>query len=86
MSNVQVIRDGVDTAPPTAWFEARLPEVAGASPVPSPCANICKIDPASDVCLGCRRTLAEIAAWSRMSDADKRIVWLQLPGRDPGKL
>jgi predicted Fe-S protein YdhL (DUF1289 family) len=35
------------------------------------------------VCHGCRRTLDEIAAWSRMSDADKRSVWQQLPGREP---
>ena len=83
MAGVNVQRDSVDTAPGTAWFEARLPEIAGASPVPSPCANICKIDPATDVCLGCRRTLAEIAAWSRLSDADKRVVWRQLPGRAP---
>lgn len=83
MSSAPGIRDGVETAPGTAWFEARLPEVAAASPVPSPCANICKIAPATDVCLGCRRTLDEIAGWSRMSDADKRAVWLQLPGRDP---
>jgi len=83
MSNDPVIRDGVETAPDTAFFVARLAEVARVVPVPSPCVNICKIDPHTSVCHGCRRTLDEIAAWSRMSDADKRSVWQQLPGREP---
>ena len=83
MSNDPVIRDGVEAAPDTAFFVARLAEVARVVPVPSPCVNICKIDPHTSACHGCRRTLDEIAAWSRMSDADKRIVWQQLPGREP---
>ena len=83
MADVNVIRDGIDTAPDGAWFAARLPEVATAAPVPSPCVNICRIDPYTGACHGCRRTLDEIAAWSRMSDADKRVVWQQLPGREP---
>lgn len=33
------------------------------------------MDPASGFCEGCLRTLAEIAAWSRMDDAEKRRVW-----------
>ncbi|MET0382648.1 MAG: DUF1289 domain-containing protein [Burkholderiaceae bacterium] len=82
-------RDGEDAradagpAPDTAWFEARRREAAAASPVPSPCVDICRIDPATGRCLGCRRTLDEIAAWSRMDDAAKREVWRQLPGRAP---
>ena len=57
---------------------AALPEGAD---VPSPCINICRIDPDSGLCAGCRRTLDEIAAWSRLDDARKRVVWAQLPGR-----
>ena len=57
---------------------AALPEDA---PVPSPCINVCRIDPGSGLCTGCRRTLDEIAAWSRLDDAGKRIVWAQLPAR-----
>jgi predicted Fe-S protein YdhL (DUF1289 family) len=83
MASPPVIRADPDTAPPGAWFEARLPEVAVASPVPSPCVNICRIDPYTSLCHGCRRTLDEIAGWSRMADADKRLVWQQLPGREP---
>jgi predicted Fe-S protein YdhL (DUF1289 family) len=35
--------------------------------VASPCINICRLD-AANVCIGCRRTLAEIAEWSRAGD------------------
>ena len=43
--------------------------------VPSPCISICRIDPECGFCEGCLRTIEEIAAWSRMGDADKRSVW-----------
>ncbi len=83
MASSPVIRDGIETAPDTAFFVARLAEVAAVVPVPSPCVNICKIDPYTSVCHGCRRTLDEIAAWSSLSNADKHWVWQQLPGREP---
>jgi len=43
--------------------------------VPSPCVSICRMDPASQWCEGCFRTLEEIAGWSRMEDQDKREIW-----------
>ena len=52
-----------------------------AAPVPSPCINVCRISAATGLCEGCRRTLDEIAAWSRLSDADKRAVWALLEQR-----
>jgi hypothetical protein len=39
-----------------------------AAAVPSPCINICRLD-AHGVCIGCRRTLGEIAEWSSASEA-----------------
>ena len=83
MAREPVIRDGIEHAPDGAFWVARLAEIGEAVPVPSPCVNICKIDPYTSVCHGCRRTLDEIAAWSGLSDADKRVVWQQLPGREP---
>ncbi len=83
MSAAPPARDGVEHAPDSAFFVARLAEIDGAAPVPSPCVNICRIDPFTEACHGCRRTLDEIAAWSRMTDADKRLVWHALPGREP---
>lgn len=43
--------------------------------VPSPCLSVCRMDPASEWCEGCFRTLDEIAAWGRMGDEAKRHVW-----------
>jgi predicted Fe-S protein YdhL (DUF1289 family) len=50
-------------------------------PVPSPCTSVCKMDPASGLCLGCRRTLHEIAGWSGLADGDKQRILDQLPDR-----
>jgi len=52
-----------------------------ATPVASPCNNVCKMDERSGWCLGCWRTLAEIGAWSALDEAGKRAVIAQLAGR-----
>jgi uncharacterized protein len=54
---------------------ARTVRGCSADGVPSPCLSVCRMDGASGLCEGCFRTLEEIAAWSRMADADKRAVW-----------
>lgn len=57
-----------------------LPELA--TPVPSPCVNLCKMDPQTGFCLGCMRTIDEIIAWSKGDDAYKRTVWAELRRRE----
>jgi len=42
--------------------------------VPSPCINLCQLDQDSGCCRGCFRTLDEIAAWSRVSNDEKRKI------------
>ena len=42
--------------------------------VPSPCVNVCQMDPGSGLCLGCRRTLQEIADWLEMTPEEKLAV------------
>ncbi len=49
--------------------------------VPSPCINVCRMNPATGWCEGCLRTLDEIAGWSRMGDDEKRVVWARLARR-----
>jgi predicted Fe-S protein YdhL (DUF1289 family) len=49
--------------------------------VPSPCISVCRVDPVTGWCLGCARTLDEIAAWSALDDTGKRAVWALLPAR-----
>ncbi len=47
----------------------------------SPCVKVCLMDPRVGQCAGCGRTLAEIAAWGRMSEAERRAVMDDLPRR-----
>ena len=54
---------------------ARLVGAGPAGDVPSPCISVCRMDPATEWCEGCFRTLDEIAAWSRLHDEAKREVW-----------
>jgi len=51
------------------------------SGVPSPCINVCRMNPQTQLCEGCFRTLDEIAAWSALSDSEKSAVLAQLPSR-----
>lgn len=41
--------------------------------VESPCVRICTLDE-KQICVGCGRSLDEIAVWSRMSREEKRAV------------
>jgi predicted Fe-S protein YdhL (DUF1289 family) len=52
--------------------------------VPSPCLSVCVMDPQTEVCAGCWRTLEEIGVWSRMSDEAKRQVWQRIQQRLAG--
>ena len=47
----------------------------------SPCVKVCEMDPQRGLCLGCARTLDEIARWGSMSDAERERVMAELPGR-----
>jgi len=51
-------------------------------PVPSPCVSVCVLDAAgTNVCVGCGRTLDEVAAWSQMTNAQRREVVARAPAR-----
>lgn len=56
----------------------------GALGVPSPCLSVCRMDVTRAVCEGCWRSIDEIAAWSRMADADKLVVWERIEARQRG--
>ena len=49
--------------------------------IQSPCVNICSIDPRSRLCLGCGRTLEEVASWSTLTPAQRAAVMADLPAR-----
>ena len=47
----------------------------------SPCIKVCQIDPRTRLCLGCARTLEEIATWSRLGAEARQAVLRDLPRR-----
>lgn len=47
----------------------------------TPCIAVCQIDPGTNLCFGCGRTLPEIARWSGMDGAERRAIMVQLPAR-----
>ena len=42
--------------------------------VASPCTKVCTLDPGHRLCLGCGRTVAEIAAWAGASNDQRRAI------------
>jgi predicted Fe-S protein YdhL (DUF1289 family) len=58
-----------------------MSEADGRSGVSSPCIDVCKMNPQTQLCEGCFRTLDEIAAWTSLSDGEKSAVLAQLPSR-----
>jgi predicted Fe-S protein YdhL (DUF1289 family) len=51
------------------------------APVASPCNRVCRLDDATGCCVGCGRTLDEIARWAAMGDDERRRVCERLPAR-----
>ena len=51
--------------------------------IDSPCTNICQIHPDTELCLGCARTVDEIATWSRISPEERQAIMADLPSRTP---
>jgi len=49
--------------------------------VKTPCVQVCQMDPQRGVCLGCGRSLDQIARWSQMSDAERDRILAELPAR-----
>ncbi len=47
----------------------------------SPCVKVCQMDPVRGLCLGCARTLDEIARWGGMTDAERDRIMAELPRR-----
>lgn len=49
--------------------------------VASPCINVCRMDAGTGLCLGCFRTIEEIAVWSRTSNDQRLKVLLAVERR-----
>ena len=51
--------------------------------VESPCVKVCVVHPTERLCVGCLRSIDEIARWSRMTQDERRDVLADLPARAP---
>jgi predicted Fe-S protein YdhL (DUF1289 family) len=47
----------------------------------TPCIKVCQMDPVRGVCIGCCRTLDEIARWGSMRPEEQESIMAELPGR-----
>jgi predicted Fe-S protein YdhL (DUF1289 family) len=50
-------------------------------PITTPCVKVCIVDGESGLCLGCYRTLGEIAQWARLDEAKRIEITAALPAR-----
>jgi len=50
-------------------------------PIKTPCVQVCVVDGESGLCLGCFRTLPEVAGWAAMSDPERAAIMAELPAR-----
>jgi len=44
----------------------------------SPCVGVCRLDSATGLCLGCGRTIGEIAAWPGLSRGERAAILARL--------
>lgn len=63
----------------------------GVSPKPSsgtdsPCVSVCVMDDGTGLCLGCWRTLGEIAAWASLGSSERELIWQKIEQRRDGLL
>jgi predicted Fe-S protein YdhL (DUF1289 family) len=50
-------------------------------PIATPCVQVCVVDGESGLCLGCHRTLVEVAGWSKLTHAERATIMAALPAR-----
>ncbi len=62
---------------------AKPSEPLEAATIMSPCRSVCKMSTTTGLCIGCLRTLDEIAAWGQMSAAERAAVMREIALRQP---
>ncbi|MBI3438192.1 MAG: DUF1289 domain-containing protein [Proteobacteria bacterium] len=50
-------------------------------PISTPCIKVCMVSGKSGLCVGCGRTLAEIAGWGALDEGRRRRIMADLPDR-----
>ena len=49
--------------------------------VKTPCNRVCALHPGSGLCMGCGRSVEEIAGWIGFDDDERAAIMARLPGR-----
>jgi hypothetical protein len=57
-------------------------EVWQRAEIESPCVKLCAIHPETRLCLGCARSMDEIAGWGRMVPEERARIMAELPTRE----
>ena len=52
-----------------------------ATAIESPCTQVCVVHPTLKLCIGCGRSLDEIANWINFDGAERARIMAQLPSR-----
>ncbi|KPH80624.1 DUF1289 domain-containing protein [Bosea vaviloviae] len=53
--------------------------------ISSPCIKACMLDPVSKLCEGCGRSMAEIARWGSLSEAERLAIMARLQERQAAR-
>lgn len=54
---------------------------SAATSIETPCNRVCVVHPALGLCIGCGRSLDEIARWIDLTPAERARIMAQLPSR-----
>jgi predicted Fe-S protein YdhL (DUF1289 family) len=49
--------------------------------ISSPCIKVCAVSGQTGLCIGCGRTLAEIAGWGGLDEERRHAIMAELPAR-----
>ncbi|MGN6462538.1 MAG: DUF1289 domain-containing protein [Pseudolabrys sp.] len=49
--------------------------------IETPCIQVCTLDPRTDLCRGCGRSIEVVGGWSGMTAEERRGIMAELPAR-----
>jgi len=58
-----------------------MDEIWKRAEVESPCVKLCVVHPEARICVGCYRSIDEIAGWGRLTPDQRRAIMADLPAR-----
>lgn len=50
-------------------------------PISTPCIKVCAVSGMTNQCIGCGRSLQEIARWGSINEAERKTIMAELPAR-----